>query len=322
MRRRRFLQIAGMAAVLPAQARATAQPITWRGTALGADAMLELYHPDRSEAARLLERCIAEVRRLEGIFSLYQPTSAINRFNREGNLDDPPVELVELLSTSAAINRVTMGAFDPTVQPLWDLYASHFSDPHADPSGPSNASLASALVRVDCSALEIGCDRIRFAKPAMAITLNGIAQGYITDRVVDLLHSAGIDQTLVDMGEVRVLGTRPDGSPWRVGLEDPTFPGQVRSHLELVNRAVSTSGGYGFHFDVEGRFNHIFDPRTGECSRNFLAVSVVARTATLADALSTAFSVMPLSHAQSALRHFDAWAEFVLPDGSCLELKS
>lgn len=319
--RRRFIKIAASAAGLgwqPAHAAPDEEKIlhTWHGVALGADASLQLYHPDRQEAERLTAACLDEVSRLEKIFSLYQHASAICRLNRDGRLEQPPMELVELLSLSQHIAQITGGAFDPTVQPLWELYAAHFANLGADPAGPSPASLQEALGRVGISEIEIEPSGVRFLKPNIAITLNGIAQGYITDRVIDLLRSNGMQHALADMGEIRAIGTHPHGDPWSVGLEDPILPGHVAHRLLLVDKAVSTSGGYGLHFDAAGRFNHIFDPRTGRTSENFLAVSVVANTATLADGLSTAFSVMPLARIRKVAKVASAKIFLRMTDGS------
>ena len=129
-----------------------------------------------------------------------------------------------------------------------------------------------------------------------AITLNGIAQGYATDRVVDTLRTAGLSTTLVNMGEIRAIGARPDGTPWRVGLADPDEPGAVTETVDLVDRAVATTAGAGFRFDPAGHFTHLFDPATGRSPAMYRTVSVVAPTATEADALSTAFSLMPALH--------------------------
>jgi thiamine biosynthesis lipoprotein len=204
----------------------------------------------------------------------------------------------------------------PGVQPLWDLYARHFAEAKADPAGPTSASILAALERLGMAEVEVQPGRICFRRPHMAITLNGIAQGYISDRVVELLRANGMQHALVDMGEVRAIGARPEGAPWTVGLEDPIFPGHVATTISLVDRAVSTSGAYGFHFDAAGRFNHIFDPRTGGTSDTFLSVSVVAKAATLADALSTGFSVMSLADAQATALKLGVMAYFTLMDGS------
>jgi thiamine biosynthesis lipoprotein len=97
------------------------------------------------------------------------------------------------------------------------------------------------------------------------------------------------------MGEIRAIGTRADGMPWRVGLADPVRPGVLIETVDVVDRAVATSAGAGFRFDSKGRFTHLFDPATGRSPQHYRSVSVMAPTATEADALSTAFSLMPLS---------------------------
>jgi FAD:protein FMN transferase len=329
--RRRFIRIAGLAAGLglaPLSLRlglATASPLLhrWTGVVLGADAEMQIYHPDPSVAAALIERSLAEVRRLEKIFSLYDETSALRRLNHAGALDDPPQELVQLLADCARFSRATAGAFDATVQPLWDLYATHFSSADADPAGPSAEVIAAAVARVGHAGVTVAADRIALARPGMAVTLNGIAQGYITDRIVDLLRANGIGHTLVDMGEIRALDGHPSGRPWSVGLKDPRSEQGTLGNLDLDNQALSTSGGYGTEFDAAGRFNHIFDPASGACSARYLSVTVMAPTATLSDALSTAFSLMPLEGCESVLKDLGATAAwFVGRDGSIEVLKA
>jgi FAD:protein FMN transferase len=325
--RRRFIRIsaaaAGMALLPPLDYAHAEFNVTdgqgdlriWRGVALGADAMLQLHHPDPEQADRLIDRCLTEVSRLEGIFSLYREGSALGQFNGDGRVDGPPIELVELLGRAEEFSKLTAGAFDVSVQPLWELYANHFSAPDPDPSGPSRAAITATLGRVGYDALEIDPARLSFAKPNMAVTLNGIAQGYITDRIVDLLRRAGVDRSLVDMGEIRTIGTRPSGGPWIVGLEDPTAPGHVAGRIEIENQAVATSGGYGTQFDREGRFNHLFEPATGKTSWRYLSVSVIAPDATTADALSTGFSLMSQESVRAALAKLGLKAHLVLPDG-------
>jgi FAD:protein FMN transferase len=154
----------------------------------------------------------------------------------------------------------------------------------------------------------------------MGVTLNGIAQGYITDRVAALLRAHGIGHTLVDMGETRALDGHPAGRPWSVGIKDPRAESGILRILPLEDQAIATSGGYGTQFDDAGRFNHIFDPMTGGCATRYLSVSVVAPMATTADALSTALSLLPLGRAEAVLRDSRATAAwFVLADGSMVE---
>ncbi|MFO1210691.1 MAG: FAD:protein FMN transferase [Amaricoccus sp.] len=280
--RRRALGLVAAATGLPLVLRATrgtAEVVTWHGRALGAPATLILHHPDRPAAERLVVSCVAELDRLEGVLSLYRPDSALCELNRTGALAAPPPALVAILDDARGFHALTDGAFDPTVQPLWRLYATHFQRGGGE-EGPAPEALAEALAAVGLEAVHANADRIAFARPGMALTLNGIAQGWITDRITDRLRAAGVTATLVDMGEIRGVG-----GPWRVGIDgsDDT--------LALTNRAVATSAPRGFAFDPAGRFTHIIDPRTGATPARFSRVTVTAPTAAAADALSTAFAL-------------------------------
>lgn len=297
--RRRFIGITAAAAglaLLPfgRETRAGgAATASWRGIALGAAASLQIHHPDRAVAEALIERSRDELHRLEQLFSLYRADSALTALNRDGGLVAPPAELVELLREARRIAELTGGAFDPTVQPLWALYASHFSKPDAAPEGPSAAELQAALSRIGHDRLLVSRDRVALTTRGMAVTLNGIAQGYITDRIVAILRAGGVAHSLVDMGEARALGPRPDGRPWTVGLADPDQPERIATTLPLVDEAAATSGGYGFRFDAAGRFNHLLDPKTGRSPARYRSVTVIMPSATEADAFSTAFSLLP-----------------------------
>ena len=297
--RRRMIVIAatavGSALLSGGRTAAAGEPVRWQGSALGAQVSIEIHHPDKAAAERLVRRCVLDVRRLEQQFSLYRADSAISSLNRTGILVSPDADMVALLKTSLMFAGITGGAFDPTVQPLWQLYADHFSSEKPDGDGPSPHKLAEALAKVGHAGLLVGEDRIALAQRGAAITLNGIAQGYATDRAVERLQSAGLSTTLVNMGEIRAIGTRPEGTPWRVGLADPDRPGILAETVDLVDRAVATTAGSGFRFDDSGRFTHLFDPATGRSPSRYSSVSVIAPTATEADALSTAFSMMPLS---------------------------
>jgi thiamine biosynthesis lipoprotein len=271
------------------------EAVRWRGSALGAQVSIDIFHPDREEAERVGQACLAEVRRLEGQFSLYQAGSAICALNRSGILIAPEPDMVALLRASLQFSDLTGGAFDPTVQPLWQLYSEHFSSEKPNSDGPPAKRLTEALAKVGCSGLRVSEERVSLLRHGAAITLNGIAQGYATDRVVDVLRARGLSTTLVNFGEIRALGGRGDGTPWRIGLADPDRPGALTETVNLVDRAVATTAGAGFRFDPAGRFTHLFDPRTGRSPALYRTLSVIAPTATEADALSTAFSMLDAS---------------------------
>jgi len=316
--RRRFIAIMAAAAASPALprfARADELPtIRWEGIVLGAASSLTLQHPDETEARSAIEACLAEAARLEGAFSLFRPDSALARLNAEGRLEDAPMDLRILMAEALRLAEISDGAFDPTIQPLWALYAAHFSRPDAAPEGPPAAAITATRELVDWRGIRIEGGSIRLGKPGMAVTLNGIAQGYITDRVGDLLRARGFSHVFIDLGEELALGSKADGSPWRVGIADPSRPSTALINVDLSDGAMATSGSYGFSFDPAGRFGHIIDPGTGETASRWASVTVLADNATTADGLSTALSVLPASAAPALVG--DRARLFVVPVGA------
>lgn len=304
--RRRFIGIvaASSAAALlplglrPALAGKNPQVVSWRGIALGADAQLHIHHPDRKLAAQLVQRAISEVRRLEQVFSLFQDDSALTRLNRQGRLDAAPSDMLRLLQESNRLSRLTEGAFDPSVQVLWSLYAHAIRN---NKPLPDDRQVARALERVDWQAIEIQGRVVRLGRPGMALTLNGIAQGYITDRVTDLLRDAGLRHALIDMGEVRGLALDEALPPWQVGLADDSDARRPLKIVEIRNQAISTSSGRGTMLDEKAGITHIFDPRTGRADARWRSISVQAGNATTADALSTALYVMDEAQMRRAI---------------------
>lgn len=316
--RRRAIAIIAAAAGLPllTEANATTKVITWTGQALGAPATLILNHENQARATRLIEAVVAEVARLEGVFSLYRDDSALSELNKVRALVAPPQDLVALLGSCQEYWNMSGGVFDPTVQSLWSLYRDHFTRPNADPSGPSAAEVRDALDAVGFDAVEFNRDRVVLTRPKMAVTLNGVAQGYITDRIVELLRAAGVTSSLVDMGEDRAIGSRADGTPWRIGLAERQDDESPDAVLEVTNKAVATSSRTGFYFDEAQHFGHILDPRTGRTAAMYRRVTVIADDATTADALSTAFSLMHETSIQSTLdRRADVLVDLVRADG-------
>jgi thiamine biosynthesis lipoprotein len=321
LNRRRFMRIvAGTAScgVAGAAGRALADEsatATWRGLALGNLASIEIRHSNPARATALLDRARAEIQRLESIMSLYRPQSALSTLNREGILRDPPLDLVRILSEAQRFGALSQGRFDVTVQPLWTLYAEHFSKPDRDPAGPSADLVQRATERVDYRAIEVEPDVIKFGHPGMQVTLNGIAQGYITDRVSELFRNEGLDHALVDLGEIRALGGRDGSRSWRAGIEDPFKKKAILADIPLSNNALATSGGYGFKFDSAGKIHHIFDPATGTSPHRYASVSVVAANATTADALATAANLLTPEELVQVLRRSGAQRALLVDAG-------
>lgn len=320
--RRRFLRIAAIHAASLAvpglwaargDRRRPMRPAGWRGIALGAEASIRIYGEDMPEAHAVLRECQAEILRLEAIFSLYDARSALARLNRQGNLADAPPELVELIAEAHRFSVLTDGAFDISIHPLCELLAR-------DGAAADEPAIGRALELVDYRRIECRERAIRFAAAGMRITLNGIAQGYITDRIADLLRRRGFSRVLVDIGEKRALDGHPDGRPWRIGIESPFDRGRIVDVIEIDNRALATSGGYGERYDARGVRHHLLDGRTGLSRHFFASVSALAPTATTADALSTCLAVIQPDKAAAVLSQFPhAEAVLVRSDGGRIE---
>ncbi len=319
--RRRFIRIcaaaaAGMA-LKPASAFAHASLHRWTGIALGARAEINLLLEDKRTADKLFARIEAEIRRLEAIFSLYKADSELSRLNRNGSLAAPSLELVELLGLSRRIHDLTDGAFDPAVQPLW----AHYARLAVEGAQSEQASdFKSALACTGFGKVRIQAGEISFRRPGMALTLNGIAQGFITDRVTSLLKANGCTDMVVDLGEISASGTAPrdlapGGKGWPVTLRpDPRTP-DAQVAVELTQQAVASSARLGTSFDQAETRSHILDPRTGLPVKNGLAgASVIAGTAALADGLSTAALVCGEDTLSAAIAEFSCSSAFIVRD--------
>lgn len=279
MKRRRFLSITAglaLATVSPIQAATLRE---WRGVALGAPARIALAHPD---ADLLIPVALSEIARLEAIFSLYRTNSELARLNATGRLQGPSLDLVACLGLCDGVHRATDGRFDPTVQPLWAIYA----EAAAAGGEPSPLRIREANARTGWEGLRFDATEIRMT-PGMALTLNGIAQGFIADRVAALLRSRGVENVLINTGEIVAIGYQPNGRPWRIGIRDS-------AELDLRDRALATSAPLGTVLDASGRIGHILDPRSGATAPSvWRQVSISAASAAVADGLSTAACLMP-----------------------------
>ncbi len=281
--RRRFIAIsAGLFATCGA-ASANTKSVEWHGVALGAEARLQIYGVSQARGQRLVSLARAEIERLENIFSLYRIDSALSRLNRDGLLMSPPAELLALLSMSRGIHAATGGRFDPTIQPLWTLYA-------ASAGRPPPSQIREVHKRVGFAKVELTASAIRFADHGMALSLNGIAQGFITDRVVSRLQAEGLENAIVNIGEVSAMGHDPAGNPWQVGLAE-TGGQKPKEYVSLTNRSIATSAPGGTTFD--GKISHIINPLTGMAVRSpWQRISVIHKSAAHADGLSTALVMM------------------------------
>lgn len=277
--RRRVLRILAAATATSLAPRARAATFEWRGAALGADVSIVFSNAEAGAAEAAVARIVAEIERLESIFSLQRGDSELARLNAAGRLDAPSPDLVHVLARSREAHAATRGRFDPSVQPLWKFYVEWYALDRAR-ARPGESDLREVRSCVGFSRVRISPEAIDLAVGG-ALTLNGVAQGHITDRATGLLREAGFRHVLVDLGETRAIDSRADGTAWRIELPDGR-------RVALADGALATSSGAATQFADNGD-HHIFDPVTGRPSGHWRWLSVAHRSATVADALSTGF---------------------------------
>ncbi len=322
--RRGLLKIVAAAAVVPAIAgvvRALApqgQLFDWPLEVMGSVSRLALWHHDPAVASRTIDQVRSEVARLDGILSLHRADSEISRLNRDGFLDNPSRELRDVFSAGRQFSDLSGGAFDISVQPLWQLYAGHFWGTDKSPDIDAAARHVAARL-VDYRLVDISPRRIALGRPGMGVTLNSIGQGFVADRIADMLGAAGFEHVYADLGETRLIGGHPDGNPWRIGLRDPEDPARYGRTLDLADIGLAVSGGYGTVFEETGRYNHIFDPRTGLSAAKMAAIAVTAPSAMTANGLATSIYVAGREQAAKILAAYPgARAVITTADGEWL----
>ncbi len=243
----------------------------------------------------------AIVGQIDALFSPYRRDSVLTRLNGHGGTDWQPVtlEFAGLARAAQALHEDSDGSFDPAIGPIVNRFGY----------GPITGRVA------PFGTLEVREDALRKADPALTLDLCGIAKGHALDRMIAALGAAGLGNILLELGgEVRTLGTHPDGRGWQVGIEDPR-PGAARVHGVIAprGRAVATSGHAA---QGAAGVTHLIDPRRGRpADMGLLSVTVLAGTAQAADGLATTLAVLGPEDGP-------AWAEargiatlFLLADG-------
>jgi thiamine biosynthesis lipoprotein len=289
--RRRFLQITAATGALalagavmapallapPAKTRSAVRML------MGTRIHLTVVAEDSRRAETAITATFDAMARLIAHLDHRQPTSALATLNRRGYLAAAPDALVEVLQRAVAIGDLTAGAFDVTVKPVLD----------ARQAGATDLSALRAVV--DYRQIEIEGRQIRLGSRGAAITLDGIAKGRVIDGGVEALRQLGFDQVLVEAGgDLRTLGRRADGTPWRIGIAHPRHAaqGELLSTLSVDTQAVATSGDYMNTLVSDYSEHHIVDPHSGRSPVDLASATVLAATAMDADALGTALMVL------------------------------
>lgn len=245
----------------------------------------------RGEIEALLEAVNAEM-------STWRDDSVITRFNRAepGTAVDLPPGFAATLAAALALARDTGGAYDPTVGPLVNLWGFGPDGMRREP--PADAAIAAAQARVGWQRLTVQAGGARIVQPGgLFLDLSSIAKGHGVDRVVDHLHTRGLRSAMFDIGgDLRVIGQRPEGTPWQIGIERPAEGVRELQTVAAMpaDQALATSGSYrNFFRDGGRRFAHLIDPRhAAPVAHRLVSVSVLHPSCMQADALATALAVL------------------------------
>ena len=272
-----------------------------RAAALAFDTSVSIcaLHADPQRARHALSRAMKSVTQLDGLLTVQRSGSQVSQLNSSGRLDRPDPHLVRVLGFGLELADASGGAFDPTVQPLWEFHA----DCQRRGCVPDRVGLTQARKRVNWIAVDLGARRIRLG-PGIAITLNGLAQGYAADLAFETLAQEGVTDALIDAGEYGARGLNRNGGPWRVGLQHPRKPDALVGVVPMDGRFLATSGDYATHFTDDFKSHHIFDPHTGESPGAMSSVAVAAPSGLLADGLTKPMMVLELAAAQRLLQRF------------------
>jgi thiamine biosynthesis lipoprotein len=275
---------------------------------------MTVLHEEKRVAESAVAAAFSDVALVEELMSLYRADSQLVQLNRYGVVHRPHPYLVEVLNYAQTLSQRSKGAFDVTVQPLWELYQQAMQRGEL----PRETEVAAARQRVSWRKLFVSPDKITLRSGA-AITLNGVAQGYAADRALAALRQHGVKHALVDAGELGALGGKPSNGAWTVGVQHPRDANAYVALTNLSNGCLATSGDYETTFSPDFLHHHLFDPRTGRSPQELASVTVAARSAMEADGLSTAVFVLgPTRGAELVRRTPGAAALLVLKQGDVL----
>lgn len=261
---------------------------------MGTQVSITVYSEDGEKAARAMEAAFSKISALEAILSKQRKGSDIDRLNSapDGKAQVAP-EAFEVIKRSVAYGKITLGAFDVTVEPLLKLWARA----EKENSLPSPSALKRALdmAGYDHISLDQGNLEVKFGKPGMRIDIGGIAKGYIVEEAAKEIKARGVGRALVTAGgDMYALGANPERGAWNIGIRNPLKPEENIRFIEVSDKAVSTSGHYMRFYTVKGKqYSHIVDPRTGYPAKNsVVSVTVIGADGTAVDALTKSMVVL------------------------------
>ena len=289
--------------VLMACGKKEAQLVEEKQFVLGTLGQIQGYSSSTKKGNKAIAMAYQRINEIENAMSTSVESSDIYNLNQNAGIQ--PVEISEetlsVIEKGLEYYELTSGTFNiglGTLSTLWGLNIE--SDKATPPSIPIQEDIMKAKDHIDIKQLEINNRQVFVKDPEMSVDLGGIAKGYAVDEAVKALKDAGIESGFVNLGgDIYVLGPKPDGNPWQMGIQAPEYgSSNVIAKIELVNRSIVTSGDYQKFITDEKTnktYHHILDPKTGYPADNELtSVTIISDAATKGDAFSTAAFVMGL----------------------------
>lgn len=252
---------------------------------------IKVLERDEDKAQKAIKATFEEMKRLVGLMNNYDKKSEISLVNQSG-IKGTVVsnELLEVVLESIKFSKLTKGAFDITISPLFKCWKFSKEDPRI----PSLETIKEAKKKVGYQNVKVDLKNRKIAlEKGAALDLGGVAAGYITKKACLKLREMGISCALVNAGgDIQVIGSNFN-MPWKIGIQDPRDKRKIKKVVKIIDKAVATSGDYEKYFILDGkRYHHILDPQTGYPAKGCISVTIIAPDAFLADILSTGVFVL------------------------------
>lgn len=246
---------------------------------------------NENQAHASIDKAFDRIEYVDKLMNNYDNNSELSMLNEQGHISNANPDLVYVINRSKYYSENSQGAFDISILPILDLWKSKFS-PGGTYEAPTQEEINETLELVNYSAIQTEGNNVTLDE-GMMLTLGGVAKGYAVDLAIESLMEDEIEAGFVNAGgDGRYIGHKEDGTPWKVGLQNPEKTGEAVVVMDIEDMAVATSGNYERYFNDAAKVSHISDPRTGYPSQSLISVTVIAKSAMDADAFATAVFVM------------------------------
>ncbi len=308
-----FMQSAQAATV------AASEKLIWRERNMigfGTTLWIKAGHENADQLEIALNAAVNAIRNVERQMSLFDPDSALSRLNARGVLQQPDPDLTVVLNLAKQVSMRSGGAFDISMQPLWKVWSRATEESRL----PNQRELQQAKRLVNWRAVESSASIVRLNLSGMSLSLNGIAQGYASDKARAALVSYGIQHAVIDAGETSLLGHAPNDQPWSFSIEHAALgdlkksesaqghqQDSIKSSMPMIvadGRAMATSSDAHTVFSADHKHHHILNPHSGDSPLYWSTVTVLAPSCVMADALTKVFFMLPPAQIHRAARRW------------------